>query len=127
MNRIFGPSGANVLEDHYKKVYNPEEPGYQAMRASLKKLADYAKANDIRLTLAMMPDIHDLENYRFGWIHEHMADLAQKMGYTFVDLLPAFAGLNPSEVWAMAGDPHPNARGHKLMADAIYPLLKQTQ
>ena len=127
MNRLFGPSGPTVLEDHYRQVYNPEEPGYKAMRASLQKLADYAKANNIRLTMAMMPDVHDLENYRFGWIHERMAGLAREMGYTFVDLLPAFAGLKPSDVWAMAGDPHPNARGHKLMADAIYPLLNQTQ
>ena len=83
MNRLFGPSGPTVLEDHYKQVYNPEEPGYKAMRASLQKLADYAKANNIRLTMAMMPDVHDLENYRFGWIHERMAGLAREMGYNF--------------------------------------------
>jgi lysophospholipase L1-like esterase len=127
MNRLLGPSGPSVLEEHYHQVYDPAEPGYQAMRASLQKLADYAKANNIRLTMAMMPDVHDLENYRFGWIHERMAGLAREMGYTFVDLLPAFLGLKPSDVWAMPGDPHPNARGHKLMADAIYPLLNQAQ
>ena len=127
MNRLLGPSGSNVLEDHYKQVYDPKEPGYQAMLVSLQKLADYAKANNIRLTMAMMPDVHDLENYRFGWIHERMAGIAKQMGYNFVDLLPAFVGLKPSDVWAMPGDPHPNARGHKLMADAIYPLLNQAQ
>ena len=127
MNRLFGPSGPGVLEDHYRRVYDPEEPGYQAMRNSLRKLAGYAKANNIQLMMAMMPDVHDLKNYRFGWIHERMMGLAREMGYTFVDLLPAFAGLTPSEVWAMAGDPHPNARGHKLVADAIYPYLNQAQ
>ncbi len=127
INRLFGPSGPGVLEDHYKQVYNPEEPGYQAMRASLQKLADYAKANNIRLTMAMMPDVHDLENYRFGWIHERMAGLAREMGYNYVDLLPAFTGLKPADVWAMPGDPHPNALGHKLMADTIYPFLNQPQ
>ena len=37
---------------------------------SLKKLADYAKAHHIRLYLAMMPDIHNLKDYQFGFIHE---------------------------------------------------------
>jgi lysophospholipase L1-like esterase len=26
-------------------------------------------------------------------------------------------------VWAMPGDPHPNALGHELMAKALLPLL----
>jgi lysophospholipase L1-like esterase len=127
MNRLFGPSGPQALEEHYMQVYYRQEPGYQAMRASLQKLADYAKANNIRLTMAMMPDVHDLEDYRFGWIHERMAELAREMGYNYVDLLPAFSGLKPADVWAMPGDPHPNALGHKLMADTIYPFLSRPQ
>ena len=126
-NRLFGPSGEGVLENHYKQVYNPQEPGYIAMRASLRKLADHAKANGIRITLAMVPDVHDLANYRFGWIHERMAGLAKEMGYEFIDLLPAFGGLKPDEVWAMPGDPHPNARGHSLMANALYPSLSRVR
>ena len=63
MNRLFGPSGPTVLEDHYKQVYNPEEPGYKAMRASLQKLADDAKANNIRLTPA---DTQDHVTYYAG-------------------------------------------------------------
>jgi lysophospholipase L1-like esterase len=123
MQRMFGENGPTALEDHYKKVYDPQEPGYIAMRASLQKLTDYAKVNNIKLTIAMVPDVHDLKNYRFGWIHQHMADVAKQLGVPFIDLLPAFQGLKPEDVWAMPGDPHPNALGHKLMADAIYPAL----
>jgi hypothetical protein len=32
-------------------------------------------------------------------------------------------GLPPQELFAMPGDPHPNALGHKLMADAISPII----
>ena len=32
-----------VLQEHYKAVYNPTQPGYQTMEAELKKLADHAK------------------------------------------------------------------------------------
>lgn len=123
MNRLVGPSGEASIEEHYKAVYDPQSEGYKTMEASLKALADYAKANNIRLTLAMVPDVHNLENYPFTDIHSRMKTVAEGMGYRFVDLLPAFGSLKPSEVWAMPGDPHPNALGHKLMADALFPVL----
>jgi lysophospholipase L1-like esterase len=52
-----------------------------------------------------------------------MKRVAAELGYTYVDLLGAFGTLTPEQVWAMPGDPHPNALGHKLMADAIIPVL----
>ena len=54
-----------------------------------------------------------------------MLKIAAADGYAVVDLLPAFGKLPPEQVWAMPGDPHPNALGHRLMADAVYPLLSQ--
>src|SRR6185295_14701855 len=117
--------GPNALLEHYKQVYDPHSKGYQEMVASLKKLAAYAKEHHIRIYLAMVPDVHNLIDYPFGYIHITMKNLAGEMGYRYVDLLPAFGSLSPEEVWAMPGDPHPNARGHKLMADALYPLLEK--
>jgi hypothetical protein len=32
-------------------------------------------------------------------------------------------GQPPEQLWAMPGDPHPNAFGHELMANAIFPVL----
>jgi lysophospholipase L1-like esterase len=122
-NRLTGAQGEQTIVDHYKAVYDPNAEGYKTMEASLQKLADYAKANNIKLTMAMVPDVHNLENYPFKNVHTHMKGVAEKFGYRFVDLLPAFGTLSPKEVWAMPGDPHPNALGHKLMADALFPVL----
>jgi lysophospholipase L1-like esterase len=54
-----------------------------------------------------------------------VAQIARDNGFAYVDLLPAFHGLTPEEIWAMPGDPHPNARGRAAMAEAIYPVLAQ--
>jgi lysophospholipase L1-like esterase len=95
------------------------------MQASLAKLAEYARANNIRLYLAMTPDVHNLVDYKFGFVHDAMREIARRAGYTYVDLLPAMTGRPPEEMFAMPGDPHPNALGHELMADAIFPVISQ--
>lgn len=113
------------LEDHYRKVYDPQGPGWQAMDQAIGRLAEYARTKGIRLYFAMTPDVHNLENYPLHFVHEQVRELAVRHGYQYLDLFPAFAGLKPEEVWAMPGDPHPNSYGHQRMADLIYPFLQR--
>jgi lysophospholipase L1-like esterase len=127
IQNLLGPKGENALIEHYQKVYDPQSEGFQTMRAQLKKLADYANQNDIRIYLAMMPDVHNLTDYPFKHIHEQMKQVAKEDGYIFIDLLPGFLNLRPEEIWAMPGDPHPNGYGHKIMADQLYPVLRLGQ
>ncbi|TXL77067.1 SGNH/GDSL hydrolase family protein [Vineibacter terrae] len=123
-SRLFGESGEKSLVDHYKQVYEPSQPGYQAMLAALKRLKDYAASKNIRVYLAMTPDVHDLVDYKFDFIHERMKAVAGEDGFSYVDLLPAMRNLKPEELWSMPGDPHPNSLGHKLMAEALFPALQ---
>jgi lysophospholipase L1-like esterase len=123
-SRLFGQSGEKSLVEHYKDVYEPSQPGYQAMLAALKKLKDYAAAKGIRIYLAMTPDVHDLVDYKFDFIHERAKGIAAANGFIYVDLLPAMRNLKPEQLWSMPGDPHPNGLGHKLMAEALLPALE---
>jgi lysophospholipase L1-like esterase len=122
-SRLLQKTGEESLEEHYRAVYDETQPGYVAMRDSLSKLASYARQHDIRVYLAMIPDIHKLANYPLGYIHERVRRIAEDNGFRYVDTLPAFGQLSPDQVWAMPGDPHPNALGHELMAKALLPLL----
>ena len=122
-HRLFDRKGEQTLVDHYRRVYEPNAPGFLIMKAKLKELADYAKGRGVRIYLAMTPDVHNLVDYKFGFVHDTMREVAESLGYTYVDLLPAMLGRRPEELFAMPGDPHPNALGHQLMAQAIYPVL----
>lgn len=126
-SRLFGSTGETSLVDHYRRVYQPDAPGFLVMREKLKQLAVYAKSHNIRLYFAMTPDVHNLVDYKFRFVHDIMKNIAKEDGYTYVDLLPKLQGRPPQELWAMPGDPHPNAFGHELMAEAIYPVLKNPQ
>lgn len=123
-NRLFGRTGMGNLESHYRTVYDPDSKGYRQMLEGLDRIKAYADAHHIRVYLAITPDVHQLANYPFRYVHERMAQVAAERGFIFVDLFPPFEHENPAGIWAMPGDPHPNARGHHLMADALYPVLK---
>jgi lysophospholipase L1-like esterase len=124
-NKVLNKFRERSLADHYRDVYRADQPGFVEMQEQLRELADYAKAKNIRLYLAMTPDVHNLKNYPFGFVHDAMRTIAAQDGYTYIDLLPALGKLSPEEIWAMPGDPHPNALGHQLMADAILPVLER--
>jgi len=124
-SRYLGAASEKTLEEHYRDVYRHDAQGYREMRAALHELATIAKRRGIRVYLAMTPDVHDLVDYKFGFIHEDMARVAREEGFIYVDLLPPMRNLTPRELWSMPGDPHPNGLGHKLMAEALYPALKE--
>jgi hypothetical protein len=122
-HRLFDTTGEANLVERYRKIYEPDQPGFIVMQRELKKLADYARERKIRLYFMMTPDVHDLVDYKFTFVHDIMRKIAADDGYVYVDLLPAMTGLRPEQTWAMPGDPHPNASAHKMMADAIFPLI----
>ena len=124
--RFFGKASEETLEEHYKAVYRSDAEGFKAMRRALHELGAYGRDHHIRLYLAMTPDVHDLVDYRFGYIHDLMRKVADAEGYAYVDLLPGMRNLTPTQLWSTPGDPHPNGLGHRLMAEAIYPALKKT-
>ena len=121
--RTLGSRLAGTAIDRYRALYRDDAPGHRAMLAALDRLAADARAGHRRLFLAMVPDLHSLEHYPLVDVHARMRREAEQRGFVFVDLLPALAGLKPEEVWAMRGDPHPNALGHRKMAEAVFPVL----
>lgn len=126
-HRLLDRQGEASLVAHYRAVYDPQAPGFRVMTQKLAQLADYSHQHGIRLYLAMVPDVHNLIDYQFGFVSDIMKKIAAQDGYQYVDLLPALHGRAPQQLWAMPGDPHPNALGHRLMADALYAAVRLPQ
>lgn len=124
-HRLFDRAGEQALVEHYERVYSPGSEGLIKTQEALGRLATYAKKNGIRLYFSMMPDVHDLINYKLEFAHKIMVKTAADLGYQTIDFLPIFSGKNTRDFWAMPGDPHPNALAHKMMADAIVPMLAE--
>src|SRR5262249_32639826 len=76
-HRLLDKHGETTLVEHYRRAYDPSAPGFQVMQSKLRELADYAKRNNIRLYLAMVPDVHNLIDYKFGFVHDAMRKIAE--------------------------------------------------
>ncbi len=112
------------FEEHYKDIYADDYPGWIEMQKAFERLSAYAQANKVRVIVTMIPDIHNLKNYPFEFIHEKTARLAQANGFEFVDFLDSFKDIaDQSTLWAMPGDPHPNETGHRLIVNQLYNYL----
>jgi len=123
-NRFFKSKGEEALLKHYNLTYAPNNRGFQQMFSALKRLAGYAKDKKISIMLVMTPDFHNFKDYPFDSIHHRMAKISRDLGFFYVDLLPTFLHRDAKIFWSMLGDPHPNSFGHELMANTLYPFLK---
>lgn len=107
------------LVDYYDDLYNPDQKGYQLMKESLKKLAAYTDKNGIKVYLAIIPDIHFLMDYPFLPIHKKMKALGEGLGFEVVDFYYSLKGIPFEDMQVIPGDSHPNAYGHRLMAQSL--------
>ncbi|HOW89034.1 MAG TPA: SGNH/GDSL hydrolase family protein [Elusimicrobiales bacterium] len=102
--------------DYYRDLYSEKNPGWPVCVSELDRLAAYCRGRKIRLMLAMIPDIHNLKDYPFLFAHDMVRETAVPMGYSWLDLYDALKNEDAPSLWAMRGDPHPNVKGHELMA-----------
>lgn len=119
INRVIYSGGESSLVDHYRNIYADNGEGFNEMKHSIESLSEYTQKNDIKLFLVMTPDFHNLVDYPFSFIHSKMKKIALENNIEFLDLLPYFEGISKEEIWVMPGDPHPNKKGHEIMALAI--------
>lgn len=111
------------LQEHYNALYDPDNEGYQIMERSLAKLAQYAKSNEIKVYLVMIPDIHFLQDYPFLHVHNKMKTISNNYGFEFIDLFDTLENINFDQLQIIPGDSHPNEYGHKLIGNKLSEVL----
>lgn len=100
-------------------------PGAAAMHAAFDRIAAQARRNGTRVILAAAPEMHDLQNYPFGFISDIQRAEAAKHGWTFVDLREPLLGLPAEQYWVTKQDVHLNAEATRRITGRLLPLLRQ--
>ena len=104
---------------YYTAVNGPTNPGRAVMAREIGRLADYCRSKGILLQVVVLPELHQFRDYPFSAVTDTMRAIGDRNGIEVVDLLPYFANEDPSALWVSFEDPHPNARGHEIIALGI--------
>ncbi len=119
-----GSFDMTALIAHYTEVYRPDSKGYQDMLAAMKEMKEMADRDGFLVIFSMIPDVHQLRDYPFGFIHERMKALSEENNWPFVDLFIPLKEFEGPELWTIPGDPHPNDVAHGIMARHLAPYIK---
>jgi lysophospholipase L1-like esterase len=119
-------SNSRDWASYYLDLYDDgHAAGWLDAKAAMRELADYCKEKGIRLLIANLPELHDVQNYRFQSITELARAAARENNVAFVDILPYLQAEASSNLWVTPPDPHPNARAHELIAAGLFDALQK--
>jgi len=98
----------------------------QKIMDGFDRLQGVSKEWSIPVLVIIWPILTEFNQYKFEPIHQWIRTEAEKRGVQTLDLLPEFAKTSYRDLQVTAEDNiHPNARGHKIGADAFLDWVHQ--
>jgi lysophospholipase L1-like esterase len=107
-------------------AYEPGSAKWSGTREALDGMAALCEAARLPLVVLVVPDFNrDFRAYPYGIIHDRVREWGAGRRVTVVDLLPTLLHAD-SGALRVEGDGHPNAAGHRLLAEALRAELLRT-
>lgn len=113
---------------------NTDEECCRLADSSLTELAQRCQADHIPLVWVIVPRAQEIRSGTF-WrrgingatdhLRTHFLEIARDLVVPVVDLKPALQGVQANQEAYLPGDAHWNAAGHRAVAEAVLPALRQ--
>jgi len=104
--------------------YYRNEERWSALQNALRGMKDLLDEKGIPGFAAVIPeDYRILFNKSRHEIHDKLAAALTGIGFRFIDLVNAYEGKSVEDLIINDQDPHPNAYGHAIAAEAIHQAL----
>ncbi len=114
----------------YNDLYADGSQPWTQTQQEILSMRDRTAMDGVPFIVMIIPDIHDLSpGTPYKALYQKMETRFKAMGLTTVNAFDAFQcdfGDDVTRLWIQADDPHPNARGHALMADILYHHIVDT-
>lgn len=119
-DRPFLPASRRRYDFDYRKGFAPGSPKGRESMESLGRMAALCRARGIEFAVFVLPDFSREfgDAYPYAGIHETVMARARELDVPAFDLLPRFRALD-SKALRVPEDLHPNAEGHRLIAEAM--------
>ena len=96
-------------------------------KVSIRELKAICDARNIPLIAVLVPELHDFsESCPYVPIYEEIGEVFEEVGIPLANTFLAMAAtFNESheQAWIAQGDPHPNSRAHRVIADELYKYI----
>jgi lysophospholipase L1-like esterase len=111
----------------YREYYEDGNVDWKNTQADIADIRDRCAQAGIPFLIMIIPDFHNLSAQSpYAELYGRMDKTFSAMGIptlnTFVEFQKRY-GDRESDLWIDPEDPHPNAKGHALMADILYDYL----
>ena len=111
----------------YKDLYADDSEAWRQTQRLIVAMRDRTARDSVPFVVMIIPDIHDLSpGTPYGALYDKIEAAFKEKGITSLNTFEAFqetGGGDVTKLWIQSDDPHPNGRGHALMADALYAYL----
>jgi len=122
--RPFGAKGFGQVGE-VEDQYVDSNPNWHRVRTALLDMKRLCDERKIQLVVVVIPAMTKFteSDYPIKKYHEAVLGFCQAHSITCLDLLPPFWGLDGTKFWISPTDGHPNAQGHRIMAEALTKFL----
>ncbi|MDO8281316.1 MAG: GDSL-type esterase/lipase family protein [Thermodesulfovibrionia bacterium] len=103
-------------------IHNPDN--LASNKKSLEELITLCNANNIKLLIVNIPELHNLKNYPFRFATQYISQISEEGKVPFLDLLPYLADQEPESLWVSLEDPHANAKANSIISNTIYEKIR---
>ncbi|MDX1385481.1 MAG: GDSL-type esterase/lipase family protein [Thermoanaerobaculia bacterium] len=115
-----------AVDAFYRGLYEGES--WEQAQEALRKIRRRVRHRDGSMALVVFPvfDPRLAHDYPYADLHGIVADAGRSLRIPTLDLLPAYAGMDPRRLAVEPfSDPHPNELAHRIAAEAIAAFLQK--
>jgi hypothetical protein len=85
----------------------------------LTELKKFCDENNIKLIIHNIPELRDLNSYKFNRETDIIKKFSENNDIDFVDSIEVLNKYEGEELWVTKEDPHANDKAHKIIADFL--------
>jgi lysophospholipase L1-like esterase len=123
--------GKTDLFKHYSDVYRDDAPNWRETLGYIGKMRDTAAADHVPFLIMIIPDFHNVAiGTPYAALYEKIDAGFKGLNIPTINTFPELQrryGGHEQDLWIQPDDPHPNAKGHEVMADMLYDYLKKPE
>lgn len=115
------------LFEHYRQLYADGSVPWAETRAIIAAMKQALDRDHVPFLVMIVPDVHDVSNHSpYKELYTKMETAFSAAGVATLNMYSDFEeryGGREQDLWIQSDDPHPNARGHALMADLVFKYM----